>query len=389
MDEIVTDPVEPSTEEEPPPSGQPASSAGAPQRHGGRPRRSLHVALLANLKKNAPVIPGIPEDYWVDLDSESTIEAIADGLRQGGHRVTFLEGDVTLYDRLREVRPDICFNICEGHFGDSREAQVPAILEMLRIPYTGSRVLTLALALDKPMTKRILSYHGLPTPPFQVFERADEPLDPTLTFPMFVKPSRQGTGMGITAQSIVHDEAELRAQLRSILEAYHEPALVERYISGRELTVGMVGNLTPPVAWRVPEDEDAPRVQRGLRFLPPLEIDLGIYNEAEGGVYTHHAKVELADRLNYICPAPISAELTEELNWLAAATFRVTGCLDVARVDFRLDEADGQPYILEVNPLPGLSPGISDLVIEAAAAGIGHAELVNMILDQAVARYGL
>jgi D-alanine-D-alanine ligase len=350
----------------------------------------LHVALLANLKKNAPILPGTPADYWADLDSEHTVEAIADALRQRGHQVTFLEGDVTLYDRLREVRPDICFNICEGHFGDSREAQVPAILEMLRIPYTGSKVLTLALTLDKPMTKRVLTFHGLPTPPFQVFERPDEPLDETLAFPLFVKPSRQGTGMGISAESIVHEESRLRAQLKRLFDAYGEPVLVERFISGRDITVGMVGNLAPPVAWRVPEDEDAPRVQRGLHFLPPLEIELGDYAQTEGGVYTYHAKVDLADRLNYICPARLSQDQVEELDWMAAATFRVTGCLDVARVDFRLDEADGDtPYILEINPLPGLSPGISDLVIEAEAGGISHAGLVNMILDEALERYGM
>jgi D-alanine-D-alanine ligase len=350
----------------------------------------LHVALLANLKKNAPLLPGMPADYWADLDSEHTLEAIANALRQGGHRVTCLEGDVTLHDRLREVRPDMCFNICEGHFGDSREAHVPAVLEMMRIPYTGSKVLTLALALDKPMTKRVLAFHSLPTPPFQVFERSDEPLDPELVFPLFVKPSRQGTGMGISAQSIVHGEAELRAQIGRMLEAYEEPVLVERFIAGRDVTVGMVGNLVPPVAWRIPDDEEAPRVQRGLRFLPPLEIGLGEYDQEEGGVYTYRAKVELADKLNYICPAPLGPAQVEELNWLAAATFRVTGCLDVARVDFRLDEADGDtPYILEINPLPGLSPGVSDLVIEAEAAGISHAELVNMILDEALERYGM
>ncbi len=352
--------------------------------------RQLHVALLANLKKDAPLLPGMPEDYWADLDSEHTIAAITDALHQQGHQVTFLEGDATLYDRLREVQPDICFNICEGHFGDAREAQVPAILEMLRIPYTGSKVLTLALALDKPMTKRVLTFHSLPTPPFQVFERSDEPLDAALTFPLFVKPSRQGTGMGISAQSIVQDEAELRLQLGNMLRTYGEPVLVERFISGRDITVGMVGNLVPPVAWRVPEDEEAPRVQRGLRFLPPLEIDLGAYAQEEGGVYTYHAKVALADKLNYICPARLTPDQVEELEWLAAAMFRVTGCLDVARVDFRLDEADDEtPYILEINPLPGLSPGISDLVIEADAGGISHAELVNMILDEAVERYGI
>jgi D-alanine-D-alanine ligase len=350
---------------------------------------SLHVAVLANLKQNAPTFPGMPADYWADLDSKRTIEAIADALRQAGHRVTFLEGDVTLYDRLREVKPDICFNICEGHFGDSREAQVPAILEMLRIPYTGSKVLTLALALDKPMTKRVLNYHGLPTPPFQAFERPDEPLDPDLDLPLFVKPSRQGTGMGISARSIVYDKSELRAQVESLLEAYQEPVLVEGFIAGRDVTVGMVGNLAPPVARRLPENEKAPRIVRGLRFLPPLEIELGDYAQAEAGLYTYRAKVDLADKLNYICPARLVPDQVEELNYLAAMTFRVTGCLDVARVDFRLNLADGKPYILEINPLPGLSPGTSDLVIEAKAAGISHAELVNLILEQALERYGM
>jgi D-alanine-D-alanine ligase len=350
----------------------------------------LHVALLANLKNNAPRLPGMPDDYWADLDSEHTVEAIAEALRQPGRRVTFLEGDVTLYDRLRELQPDICFNICEGHSGDSREAHVPAILEMLRIPYTGSKVLTLALTLDKPMTKRVLTFHGLPTPPFQVFERADEPLDPELSFPLFVKPSGQGTGMGISAQSIVQGRVQLRAQVERMLEAYHEPVLVEQFISGRDLTVGIVGNLQPPVAWRTPQDEAAPRVVRGLTFLPPLEIELGPYAEEEGRVYTGRAKVELADKLDYICPAPLALDQVEELNWLAAATFRVTGCRDVARVDFRLDETHGEkPYILEVNPLPGLSPDISDLVIEAEAAGISHAELVNLILEAALVRHGM
>jgi D-alanine-D-alanine ligase len=350
----------------------------------------LHVAVLANLKKNAPLEPGMPADFWADLDSEHTVEAIADALRQTGYKVTFLEGDVTLYDRLRELRPDICFNICEGHFGDSREAQVPAILEMLRIPYTGSGVLTLALALDKPMTKRVLTYHALPTPAFQVFERPNEPLNSDLIFPLFAKPSRQGTGMGISPQSIVYDESQLRAQVTRLLEEYREPILIERFIDGRDVTVGMVGNLVAPVAWRVPEDEEAPRIVRGLQFLPPLEIGLGEYAEGEAGLYTYRAKVDLVDLLTYICPAQLDADQVEELNWLAAAVFRVIGCLDVARVDFRLDAADGdRPYILEINPLPGLSPGISDLVIEAEAAGISHPALINLILDHALERYDL
>ncbi|MGH2535771.1 MAG: D-alanine--D-alanine ligase family protein [Candidatus Promineifilaceae bacterium] len=350
----------------------------------------MRVALLANLKKNAPSWEGMSADQWDDLDSEHTIEAIAAALESGGHDVTFLEGDSGLYDRLRERRPDICFNICEGHFGDAREAQAPALLEMLRIPYTGSRVLTLALCLDKPMTKRVLAYHGLPTPAFQTFERADEPLDPDMVFPLFAKPSREGTGMGVSARSIVHNEAELREQLAAMFERYHQALLVERFIDGREVTVGVVGDLATPVARRIPEDEKARRMTRGLYFLPPLEVDMGRYPAEEMGVYTSRIKVELASDFHYLCPAPLSEAQVEELNWLTAATFRVTGCLDVARVDFRLDASDGlRPYILEINPLPGLNPDYSDLCIEARAAGWSYAELVSRILDEAIARQGL
>lgn len=348
------------------------------------------VAVLANLKKNAPSWPGMPPDRWDDLDSEQTIQAIINALEAGGHQAMFLEGNSTLFETLGKTRPDICFNICEGHFGDGREAQVPAVLEMLRIPYTGSQVLTLALALDKPMTKRVLTYHNLPTPPFQVFERINEPLDPDLQFPLFAKPSREGTGMGVSAESIVRDESQLREQLRRMFERYDQPLLVERFIEGREVTVGVIGNLTSPVAWRVPDNEEAPRILRGLRFFPPLEVDMSAYPPEEAGIYTSRIKVEMAHEFHYHCPAPLSEELIEELNWLAAATFRVTGCLDVARVDFRLDSNDGdKPYILEINPLPGLNPGYSDLCIEAAADGWTYEELINEILNLALERYAL
>ena len=347
------------------------------------------MAVLANLKKNAPHFEGMTKDHWDDLDSESTVMALCEAIRAGGHESEFLEGDVTLVDTVRQYKPDICFNICEGHFGDSREAQIPAILENLRIPYTGSKILTLALALDKPMTKRVLAWHGLPTPEFQSFERVNEPLDESMTFPLFVKPSREGTGMGISYESIVHNELQLRNQISFILDRYKEPALVERFIDGREVTVGMVGNLIGPVARRLPRNEKAPRIQAGLHFLPPMEVDLKPYLETDG-VYANRLKTALAAELTYLCPAPLDDDMIDELNWLAAAVFRVTGTLDVARVDFRLDANDNwKPYILEINPLPGLSPVISDLVIEAAADGIEHTELVNMILLTALDRYGM
>ena len=349
--------------------------------------KKLKVALLANAKENAPKFYDLSEDQWDDLDSTKTILSIVEAVKAGGHDCEFLEGNITLVDTLNKYKPDICFNICEGHFGDGREAQVPAILEMMRIPYTGSKVMTLALTLDKPMTKRILFWHELPTPEFQVFERVDEPLNEDLRFPLFVKPSREGTGMGVSGKSIVKDEQELREQITEIFHRYKQPALAERYIEGREVTVGLVGNLVGPTARRLPYDENLSRIQKGLHFFPPMEVDLEPFKDSDV-VYSNRLKVDLADQLNYVCPAPLEPDMIADLKWYAAAVFRVTGALDVSRVDFRLDASNnGKPYILEINPLPGLSPGISDIVIEAAAEGIDHHELVNMILDTALLRY--
>ena len=151
--------------------------------------KKFRVAVLANLKSKAPKFEGMTEDQWDDLDSESTVMALCEAIRAGGHEAEFLEGDITIIDTVRHYKPDICFNICESHFGDSREAQIPAILEKLQIPYTGSKILCLALTLDKPMTKRVLAWHNLPTPDFQSFERVDEPLDEGMTFPCLLNPA--------------------------------------------------------------------------------------------------------------------------------------------------------------------------------------------------------
>ncbi|MGC8874463.1 MAG: D-alanine--D-alanine ligase family protein, partial [Chloroflexia bacterium] len=159
------------------------------------------VALLYNLKRNAPAEPGAPPDALAEYDSEETAEGIAEALRAAGHWVIRLEADTTLLDTIRQLQVDICFNIAEGHRGDARESQVPALLEMLGIPYTGSKVLAHALSLDKAMAKRIWRDHGLPTAPFQVFQTGEERLDPSLQFPLFVKPLREGSGKGINRSS--------------------------------------------------------------------------------------------------------------------------------------------------------------------------------------------
>ncbi len=349
----------------------------------------LNVAVLANLKENAPAWAGMPADAWAELDTPTTTDAIIAALQAAGHRATLLEGDLSLPDRLRALQPEICFNLCEGHWGASRESHVPALLEMLRLPYTGADVLGLALTLDKPMTKRVLAYHDLATPPFQVFQRADEPLEPGLRFPLFVKPSREGSSLGISGSSIVRTEAELRAQLKAQLRRFQQPILVEHYVRGREVTVGVLGNAGDDGA--APEgigkrSSSAP----GLRVLPPLEVHVTHYPGGEDGVYTGGIKSEPGEEYFFTCPAQLPDEQAARLQELAAEVFRVTGCRDVARVDFRLDaDAAGTPCVLEVNALPGLCPGYSDLVLAAEAGGLDYAGLINAILDAACHRVGL
>ncbi len=331
---------------------------------------TYHVAILANLKKNAPKLPNQPPDVWADLDAEHTIDALADALRHAGHRVTFLEANVELIDKLRDVKPDICFNIAEGHYGDSREAQIPALLELLRIPYTGSRVMTQAISLDKVMTKRVWQSFGLRTAPFQEFTRADEPLSPELAFPLFVKPAREGTGAGVTVKSIAENERDLRDRINYVIRTYEQPALVERFLSGRELTVGVIGN--------------APHQY----VFPPIEINTQKVAPEERGLYSHHVKAHVDDAMSYLQAAQLDPDLLAEVQNLALSAHNAINSLDVSRVDFRCDEA-GVPYLLEINTLPGMSPGFSDLPIAAEMIGMDYNWLVNTILDLACQRNGL
>jgi D-alanine-D-alanine ligase len=364
----------------------------------------MRIAVLANLKKNAPKYKGMPADRWDDLDNPFTVEAIVEVLQKLGHETQFFEASIlppyNLIDKLRKFKPDLCFNMSESHFGDAREAQIPAVLEMLRIPYTGSKPLTLALALDKTMTKRVLQSHGLPTAEFQLFRQVDDPLDPqflnedgSLRSPLFVKPNAEGTSMGVSGDSIVRTIPELRERVAGHLSRYNQPILVERFIKGREVLVGMVGNiqtLTPDPSGRGGVSP-SPFTGRGLTFMPILELDHAAYGPGHHGVYTNEMKtVSALEDYHYHCPAPLSAQQAAELRTLAAAAFHALDCKDVARVDFRLDESDDyRPYILEINTLPGLSPGYSDLCLQALAMGWEHDRLVGAILEAAIERHGL
>lgn len=383
--------------------------------------KKFQVALLYSMFANAPQETNdddTPWDRWNELDSEKSVAGYERALRQAGHDVIPLEGDHTLIDNLLKYKPDICFNTCEGHYGKSREAQVPAILDMLQIPYTGSGVMSLSIALDKAMTKRVLQFYSIPTPAFQEFVTGDEPTDPRLNFPLFAKPSLEGSGIGISAKSICRTPRELREHVRYLLRAYKQPVLVEEYIDGREITTGILGNLMPRGSWLKEKKRmlaqralqavtangehtagngngshgKKPPVREyyysGVRVLPPMEIDFSPLQDT-APLYGSEIKANNPWGPKYICPAPLSAKLTSQIGRLTVAAFRALECFDFARVDFRIRSSDGLPMVIEINPLAGLTEALSDIVLEANAAGISYDELINTILDAALRRYGM
>jgi D-alanine-D-alanine ligase len=345
----------------------------------------LLIAVLANRKYSVEVKADAPPDALAEYDAEETVEAIEAALQAAGHRTVYLEADQTLLDTVRETQPDICFNIAEGLHGDARESHVPALLELLEIPYTGSKVLTHAISLDKAVTKQLWREAGLPTAPFQLFRHPEEQIRPELSFPLFVKPVREGSGMGITDQSLVQNERQLRAQVRWTIETYRQPALVETYLPGREFTVGLIGNSTASGS----EPRSDFYGEHGYHLFPVLEIDTG--RGSVRGIYNAEAKSYAIDSEaapGYLCPADIPVALAAELSALAVVAFNAVGALDVGRVDFRMG-ADDRPYLMEINTLPGLNPVLSDIVIAARAGGVSHAHLINEILSLALARYGM
>lgn len=350
-----------------------------------RPARPWRVAVIANVKGETSLLHEGPPDAGAEFDRMETIEAIRSAIESDGHVTSFLNADSTLPERLREFYPDICFNIAEGWGGDAREAQVPALLEMLHVPYTASRVLANALALDKTMTKRIWRDHGLPTASFQEFVTGEEPISDSLTYPLFVKPAREGTGMGMDAGSICNNEKELRARVRWVVQTYKQPALVEDYLPGREFTVGVLGR---PDAARY-SLKPCLYGSDGFHRFPVLEVDNNV--SITPGVYGNLAKtLHFGDAgiPDFICPADVDPELAEKLQTLAILGHQAVGAVDVSRLDMRLDAA-GEPRLIEINSLPGLSPGFSDLCVIAQAEGITYQDLILEILYLGASRFGL
>lgn len=350
-----------------------------------RPGKSLRVAVIANIKGETALPIDGPADAGAEFDRKETIQAIQKAIESDGHISIFIPADANLPFALREFQPDICFNIAEGLGGDAREAQVPALLELLGIPYTASRVLANAVALDKTMTKRLWRDQGLPIAEFQQFETGVEPLSDKLHYPLFVKPAREGTGMGMDDRAIVHNDPELRERVNWVIDNYHQPALVEEYLPGREFTIGVMGRPDAVMYSQHPEWYSAD----GFHRFPTLEIDNSI--SVTPGVYGHKAKTLYTGDSGvpgFICPAPIEPELADELAELAIRAHNALGALDVSRVDMRMG-TDGKPRLIEINSLPGLTPGFSDLCVIANAEGITYTQLILEILQLGASRFHL
>ena len=361
--------------------------------------RQKHVALVYNLKREiAEDVTGDEDerlqdagestavtasvqreatetDTYAEWDTQETIDAVRSALEER-HRVSLIEANEESFQQFRELRPEAVFNIAEGFRGASREAQIPAILEMLGIPYTGSDPITLGICLDKSRAKEILSYYQVPNPAFRVISSLQDLSSTSFSFPSIVKPLHEGSSKGIFNTSIVSDSAGLQAEVEKILTEYNQPALIEKFLPGREFTVALLGN--------GPE----------LKTLPIAEIRVESLPAGMNHIYSYEAKW-IWDKLDHPmdvheCPATVSPALARKIESICKKAFNVLGCRDWCRIDVRLDER-GEPHILELNPLPGILPNPdehSGFPQAARAAGMGYSEMINAVFDAAMRRYG-
>ncbi|MFW5920319.1 MAG: D-alanine--D-alanine ligase family protein [Polyangiales bacterium] len=324
----------------------------------------LRVGLAYNVKRVQPEKGGA-EDREAEYDAPATIDAVREAIASWGHEVVDLEATQTLASRLDDAEVDVVFNIAEGLRGRNREAQIPALLELLDIPYTGSDPATLSLALDKGLAKRVVRQAGIRTPDFMLMSSGKERMPKDFRFPVIMKPVAEGSSKGVLGASVFEDEASLRKAVRAMVDRYGQPALVETYLPGREFTVGLLGEKRP-------------------RALPPMEI---VFTDGHAAhpVYTFDSKLETDDSVRYEVPAKVDDKLRRQIERVAKGVFVSLGCRDVARVDVRLD-AEGKVSFIECNPLPGLTPGWSDLCLIAEAAGMEYRQLVREILAPAIRR---
>ncbi|MBI3318518.1 MAG: ATP-grasp domain-containing protein [Candidatus Omnitrophica bacterium] len=317
------------------------------------------IGMAYDLKTEYVFKADDPQDANAEFDHPSTVQVIEEALTSLGHQVVRIGNVERLLDQLDRLSVDIVFNIAEGLSGRNREAQVPMLLELKGIPYVGSDALTLALTLDKLMTKKVLIAEGIPTPRFFQIQHPDCALPRDLEFPLIVKPRFEGSSKGISDRSVVRSPDELKTQAAWAIQTYRQPALVEQFIPGREFTVAIVGN-DPPEA------------------LPVVQIQIEGQTDLGDLFYTFS---RIAEGVEYLCPAQIEAGLSRALQALALRTYQAVDCLDLGRVDIRVD-GSGNPYVLEINPLPSLSTEDVFMAV-ATELGITYEQMLGRILEAA------
>ncbi|MBN2446810.1 MAG: ATP-grasp domain-containing protein [Phycisphaerae bacterium] len=323
----------------------------------------MTIGLVYDLRDDY-LAQGFSEDQVAEFDSVATIAALEEALRSLGYAPERVGNGLALARQLATGRRwDLVFNIAEGLYGRSREAQVPALLEMYGIAYTFSDPLVCALTLDKAMTKRVVQSAGLRTPRFRVVSSLDDVESVDLEFPLFAKPLAEGTGKGVDSKSRVDSAEALKVVCARLLTVFQQPVLVEEYLPGREFTTAILG--TGPNA----------------AVLGTMEFT--IRAGAPATDYSYQVKEQCEHCVDYF-PMP-TGPLREQVEDLALRAYRVLECRDTGRVDIRLD-AWGRPAFIEINPLPGLHPTHSDLPMIATQEGMVYEELIGRIVHSALAR---
>ncbi|HXZ29586.1 MAG TPA: D-alanine--D-alanine ligase [Dehalococcoidia bacterium] len=328
----------------------------------------MRIGLSYDLKETIALRQGSCDDAYEEYDSSETVELLATSLEAEGHTVTMLGGGRQFLNKILREKVDFVFNIAEGRGTyRSREAQVPSILEMLDIPYSGSDPQCLAICLDKPLTKKLVALEGVSTPTWRVIndrQELPEIQSCPFPFPAIIKPAYEGSSKGIRLTSLVENAKQAIEVIENLLDEYHQPAMIEKVILGDEVTVGIVGNSPPKIAGV-------------MRILPKQRNDYFLY--------TLEVKRNYLELVDYECPAGLEEKVLQRIQTSSLKIFQALGCRDFARLDFRIS-AGGVPYFLEINPLPGL--GIhSDLVIMATKMGWNHRQLISAVLNAALERY--
>lgn len=333
------------------------------------------IAFLYNIRHQYPD----PQDYRIqleaDFDDPQTTKAQIKHLANCGFKVLPIEADEKAYFKLYRFRKkiDLVFNVAEGIWGKDRESHVPSMLEMLQIPYTGCGPLSEGLLLNKAKTKDVLIANNVITLPYQIFSIGDEPLNKKLNFPLIVKPIAQGSSAGITNKSIVHDEKQLRLQVKKIINFFKQATLIEPFLSGREFSVSLLGN--PPKVLPIVESDHS---QLPKKYYPIDSLEVKWIFEEQSGT-------------NYLtCPSKMTTQLKKKLEEISLKTWSSLDILDWCRIDIRCDENEN-PYILEVNSPPGIIPPeistTSYFPLAARKAGLNYEDLLKTIIKLALERY--